>query len=54
MLDNKSIIGIVWFDENDWEEQKTISEDQIEANYDNWLVEAFFTKILTRRSRIHS
>ena len=43
-MDDKSIIGIAWFDENDWEEWKKISEDQIEDNYDDWLVEATLSK----------
>jgi len=43
-LDNKSIIGIAWFNEKDWDEWKNISEDQLEDNYDDWLVEASLSK----------
>lgn len=43
-MDDKSIIGIAWFEENDWEEWKKISEDQLEDNYDDWLVEASLSK----------
>ena len=43
-MDKNSIIGIAWFDENDWEEWKKISEDKIEDNYDDWLVEASLYK----------
>ena len=43
-MDNKSIIGIAWFNENDWEVWKKISADQLEDNYDDWLVEAAITK----------
>ncbi len=43
-MDKESIIGIAWFNENDWEEWKNISEDQIEDNYDDWLVEASLSK----------
>jgi hypothetical protein len=44
-LDNKPIIGIAWFKSNDWTEWKKISEDKLEDNYDNWLVEASLAKI---------
>lgn len=43
-MDKKSIIGIAWFDKNDWEEWKKISEDEIEDKYDDWLVEASLSK----------
>ena len=43
-MDNKSIIGIAWFNENDWEEWKKLSEDKLEDNYENWLIEASLAK----------
>ena len=43
-MDNKSIVGIAWFNKNDWEEWKNISEDRLEENYDDWLVEASLSK----------
>ena len=43
-MDKNSIIGIAWFDENDWDEWKKISEDEIEDKYDDWLVEASLSK----------
>lgn len=43
-MDNKSIIGIAWFDENDWEEWRKISDDKLEDKFDDWLVEASLSK----------
>jgi hypothetical protein len=43
-MDNKLIIGIAWFDENDWEEWKKISDDKLEDNYDDWVIEASLVK----------
>ena len=43
-LDNKPIIGIAWFNNSDWDEWRKISEDKLEDNYDNWLVEASLSK----------
>lgn len=43
-MDCKPIIGIAWFNENDWEEWKKISEDKLEEKYDDWLIEAFLAK----------
>jgi hypothetical protein len=43
-LDNKPIIGIAWFNSNDWTEWKKISEDKLEDNYDNWLIQASLAK----------
>ncbi|MDZ7767188.1 MAG: hypothetical protein U5K00_22710 [Melioribacteraceae bacterium] len=44
-MENKSVIGIAWFDENDWEEWKKISDDKIEEKYEDWLIEASLTKL---------
>ena len=43
-MENKSIIGIAWFNENDWEEWKKISEDKLEDSYQDWLIEASLSK----------
>jgi len=43
-MDTKSIIGIAWFDKNDWEEWKKISEDKLEDKYEDWVIEALLTK----------
>jgi hypothetical protein len=43
-MDNKSIIGIAWFDETDWPEWKRISEDKLEDKYEDWLIEASLAK----------
>ena len=43
-MDNKSIIGIAWFNKVDWPEWKRISEDEIEENYEDWLIEASLSK----------
>jgi hypothetical protein len=43
-MQNKSIIGIAWLNESDWEEWKNISEDVIEDNYEDWLIEASLAK----------
>ena len=43
-MKNKSIIGIAWFNENDWKEWKKISEDELEKNYEDWLIEASLSK----------
>ncbi len=43
-MDNKSIIGIAWFNENDWDEWKKISEDKLEDKYEDWLIEASLAK----------
>ena len=43
-MKRKSTIGIAWFNENDWEEWKKISEDKLEENYDDWLIEASMSK----------
>ena len=43
-MKDKSIIGIAWFDENDWKEWKKISDDQLEDKYDDWLFEATLSK----------
>jgi hypothetical protein len=43
-LESKSIIGIAWFDENDWELWKKISEDELEDKYEDWVIEASLTK----------
>ena len=43
-MDNKSIIGIAWFTETDWPDWKSISEDELEENYDDWLIEASLSK----------
>ncbi|MBI9070144.1 MAG: hypothetical protein JEY94_01015 [Melioribacteraceae bacterium] len=37
-------VGIAWFYEDDWEEWKNISEDQIEETYENWLISAKITE----------
>lgn len=34
-MGNDSVIGIAWFNENDWDEWKKISEDVIEENYED-------------------
>ncbi len=39
-MGNESITGIAWFNENDWEEWKRISEDLFEEMYEEWLIEA--------------
>ena len=44
-MGKNSIIGIAWFDENDWDEWKKISEDEIEDKYDDWLVEASYPNL---------
>jgi hypothetical protein len=41
---NKSIIGIAWFNDDDWEEWKKISEDKLEEKYKDWLIEASLAK----------
>jgi len=33
-------LGIAWFNEDDWEEWKKISEDELEDNYNDWMIEA--------------
>lgn len=43
-MQNNSLIGIAWFDENDWEEWKKISDDEIEDKYEDWLIEATLVK----------
>ena len=43
-MENNSVIGIAWFDENNWDEWKKISEDAIEDNYEDWLNEASLAK----------
>jgi hypothetical protein len=43
-MENMPIIGIAWFNENDWDEWKKISEDVIEDNYEDWLIEALLAK----------
>ena len=37
-------LGIAWFNENDWEEWKKISDDKIEDKYEDWLIEASLSK----------
>lgn len=37
-------LGVAWFNENDWEEWKEISDDKIEDNYEEWLIEASLSK----------
>jgi len=44
-MNNKSTIGIAWFNENEWEEWKNISEDKLEDKYEDWLIEASLSKI---------
>ncbi len=44
-MDNKSIIGIAWFKEDDWEVWKKISEDKLEDKYEDWLIEASLAKL---------
>ena len=44
-MEKESIIGIAWFNENDWDEWKRISVDEIEDKYADWLVEASLYKI---------
>lgn len=44
-MENESVIGIAWFDENDWEEWKKISDDKIEEKYEDWLIEAALAKL---------
>jgi hypothetical protein len=36
--------GIAWFYEEDWEEWKIISDDQLEENYSDWLISAELAK----------
>ena len=43
-MNNKSIIGIAWFNEIDWEEWKKISEDKLEDKYEDWFIEASLSK----------
>lgn len=43
-MKSKSIIGISWFDKNDWEVWRKISEDVLEDEYDDWLIQASITK----------
>lgn len=43
-MKKESIVGIAWFSENDWEEWKSISEDEIEENYEDWLTDALLSK----------
>ncbi|MCJ7649426.1 MAG: hypothetical protein MUP85_12490 [Candidatus Lokiarchaeota archaeon] len=37
-------LGIAWFNENDWEEWKKISEDKLEDKYADWMIEASLAK----------
>jgi len=43
-MENKQIIGIAWFNENDWDEWKKISEDKLEDKYEDWIMEASLAK----------
>ncbi len=43
-MEKESIIGIAWFNESDWDEWKSISEDEIEDKYEDWLIEATLSK----------
>jgi len=43
-MDNKPVIGVAWFNKNDWEEWKKISEDKIEDDYDDWLAQVIIYK----------
>lgn len=44
-MESKTIYGIAWFNESDWEEWKRISQDEIEDRYDEWLIEASRSKV---------
>ena len=37
-------MGIAWFYEEDWKEWKKISADEIEDNYEDWLLSATMMK----------
>ncbi|MFO7447820.1 MAG: hypothetical protein R6W90_15760 [Ignavibacteriaceae bacterium] len=39
------IIGLAWYNKTDWEEWKRISEDEIEDNYEDWLISAKAAKL---------
>lgn len=43
-MNEKIMYGIAWFKEEDWEEWKKISEDEMEDKYDSWLTEALIAK----------
>ena len=43
-MKKEAMIGIAWFNESDWDEWKSISEDEIEEKYEDWLIEATLSK----------
>ncbi|MFH1195457.1 MAG: hypothetical protein V1720_07070 [bacterium] len=38
------MMGIACFNENDWEEWKQISDDQLEDEYEDWFIQASLAK----------
>ncbi len=39
-MEKKFNFGIAWFYEEDWEEWKKISDDEMEEDYEDWLISA--------------
>ena len=44
IMKSNSIVGIAWFNKEDWEEWKKISEDELEDKYEDWFIEASLAK----------
>ena len=43
-MKSNSIIGIAWFNKEDWEVWKKISEDNLEDKYEDWFTGASLMK----------